>query len=128
MPSFIVKPIADDDFYVEWSTVVDAPTAFGTRVGLAKLLPGDSGSSERFRRADQYGTSMMDPALPRDRQWFGWHDRAFLLMEWEIPNRRSDGAYEVARENVRALCERYEAGGDPTDLLTFTPHEDGGDA
>lgn len=125
MPSFIVKPRAGEDFYVVWSTVVDAPTMFGTRDELISDYPSRSEfASERFDRADEYGTSMCDPDLPRDRQWFGWHDEAFRLENWPIPNaRHGEGIYEVRRENVRALCERYPDG-DPTDLLIFTPLED----
>src|SRR5436305_5552705 len=101
MPSFIVKPVAGEDFYVVWSTVVDAPTAFGSRQELEPLLRGDEGAPERFDRADQYGTSM------RGRQRFGWHDQEFMLREWPIPNARYDeGIYQVPRKNVRALCER----------------------
>lgn len=124
MPNFIVKPVTAEDFYVAWSTIVDAPTAFGSREELAGLLRGDESKPERFDRADEYGTSMQDPELPRDHQWFGWHDEAFMLREWPIPNARYDeGTYEVPRENVRALCERYPDG-DPTDLLIFHPFED----
>lgn len=125
MPSFIVKPVADEDFYVTWSTIVDAPTGYGSRAELAESLGPQEGAPERFERADEFGTSMMDPALAGDRQWFGWHDKAFMLREWPIPNARHDkGIYEVPRENLRALCERYESEADPTELLIFSPHED----
>lgn len=125
MPSFIVKPVSTEDFYVVWSTVVDAPTGYGSRRELTALLAGIEGSPDRFDRADEFGTSMNDPAIASDRQWFGWHDKAFVLHEWPIPDARyAEGIYEVPRENVRALCERYEDGGDPTELLTFTPYED----
>jgi len=123
MPSYIVKPLADEDFYVVWSTVLDAPTTFGSRAELAAGLGHQEDTSERLDRADEYGTSMNDPEIPRDRQWFGWHDKAFMLREWPIPNARHDeGIYEIPRENVRALCEQDD-GADPTPLLTFTPDE-----
>lgn len=128
MPSFIVKPNRDEDFYVLWSTVVDAPTAYGTRDELASLLRDEAAArfaqetAERFERADEFGTSMNDPQLSRDRQWFGWHDKAFALREWPIPDARHDeNFYEVPRENVRALCELPE-GADPTNLLIITPY------
>lgn len=124
MPGFIVKPIADEDFYVRWSTIVDAPTAFGSREELAAELGPEHGSPDRFERADEFGTSMCDPEIARDRQWFGWHKMEFMLREWPIPNARSEGTYGVPRENVRALCEQDEDD-DPTDLLIFHPHEDG---
>lgn len=123
MPSFIVKPVADEDFYVVWSTIVDAPTAFGTLGELAAELGPKKGAPERFLRADEFGTSMQDPQIPRDRQWFGWHDKAFQLMEWPWPGRRHDGIYQVPRENVRALCEQNEDE-DPSPLLIFTQFDD----
>ena len=123
MPSFIVKPIATDDFYVVWSTVVDAPTGWGSKSELMQQLGSDEGAPERFQRADERGTSMKDPTLPLDRQWFGWHEDAFMLREWAIPNaRHGEGIYSIPRANLRALCE---GAGDPTSLLIFTPHEDG---
>ena len=64
MRSFIVKPAADDDLYVVWSTIVGAPTACGSREELAKQLGPDEGAPERFNRADEYGTSMRNPTLP----------------------------------------------------------------
>lgn len=120
MPGFIVKPVAEEDFYVRWSTVVDAPTDYGTRQELEDSLGEKEGAPERFTRADELGSSMCDPALPRDQQWFGWHERSFILMEWEIPDRRHDGHYEIPRENIRALCEQPEDT-DPTRLLIFIP-------
>lgn len=125
MPTFIVKPKADEDFYVAWSTIVDAPTTYGTREEISRD-PHARASAERLARADEYGTSMMCPALPRDEQWFGWHDDSFLVGEVSIPNRREGGAYYVSRCNIRALCEREAAGEDPTDLLTFEPDTSGG--
>lgn len=122
MPSFIVKPKADEDFYVVWSTVVDAPTAWGDRSELERDLGSVESSPERFDRADATGTSMNDPEIRNGRQWFGWHDKEFMLMEWDIPNRQK-GVYQVPRENVRALCEAYDTDIDITPLLTFEPWE-----
>ena len=119
MPAFIVKPQSHEDFYVEWSTVVDAPLRWGSRQECAEAgVP-----EERLARADAKGTSMRDPVLPPDRQWFGWHDHDFIVMELDIPD-RAPGSYSVPRGNVRALCERIERDEDPTDLLTFEPWDD----
>ena len=113
MPTFIVKPKRDEDFYVLWSTVVDAPTGYGMR---AELIGPFGGPAERFDRADEYGTSMQDPDLPRDRQWFGWHDESFLLMNCG-PDAPANGVWRVPRANVRDLCERLGRDADVTDLL-----------
>ena len=54
MPTYIIKPSRDEDFYVWWSTVVDAPIGWGPR----DYVPLDNeGSPERFARADERGTS-----------------------------------------------------------------------
>ena len=70
MPKQLIKPSRDEDFYVEWSSVVEAPTAFGPREWLTEYLmrpfaPTDSERYEfergqvdkRFDRADATGTS-----------------------------------------------------------------------
>jgi hypothetical protein len=125
MPTFIVKPDRDEDFYVAWSTVVDSPTAFGSRANITRIGHAHA-TPERLARADEYGTSMCDPDLPRDRQWFGWRDDEFIVMEVEIADRRQGGAYFVPRANVRALCVRMgeDELADVSDLLVFHPDED----
>lgn len=121
MPTFIVKPKRDEDFYVAWSTVVDAPGSFGTRAEIKRDQFAHA-TDDRLDRADEFGTSMCDPALPRDRQWFGWHDDAFLIRE-VIPYREG-GCWLAPRENLRAICEGIAAGADVTGLLRFEIHEE----
>lgn len=55
MPRFIMK-VPDRDLYVEWSSIVEAPIAWGSR---AEMMDGEEGSvdPERLDRADMYGTS-----------------------------------------------------------------------
>lgn len=60
MPSLIVKPEKDVDFYVVWSSVVDNITAAGTRAQLQHdtlLAARKEAGDDRFDRADQYGSS-----------------------------------------------------------------------
>lgn len=121
MPSFIVKPKPDEDWYCVWSTIVDCPGHGGTREEILRNVYAKA-TPERLDRADEYGTSMCDPELPRDRQWFGWHDEAFFIRE--VVPWSEDGIYEVPRVNIRALCERLSKSEDVTDLLTFHPHEE----
>jgi hypothetical protein len=122
MPTFIVKANREDDFYVLWSTVVDSPTGWGTKAEVKALLAfrGVDASEERFNRADVTGTSMNDPLIGIKDQWFGWEDKEFLLMEWDIPNRKKGGVYLLPRENLKAFCELGERE-DPTHLLRFQP-------
>lgn len=95
MPSFIVKPTRDRDFYVRWSTVVDDVTACGSRAELLEYLtkfkPYGEADPARFDRADETGTS----AVP-DVGWFGWDDDVFWL-----------GQYEENRAVKRADLEAY---------------------
>jgi hypothetical protein len=61
MSHYIVKIDRDTDLYVNWSTIVDAPGAIGTREGLADYLRFTAGEkaadAARFDRADATGTS-----------------------------------------------------------------------
>lgn len=81
MPSYIVKPDRDEDFYVMWSEVVDAPTGWGTRAEF-KANPWftpDDVADARFDRADQAGSSASwgDPNDPI----YGWQDDAFVYLQ-----------------------------------------------
>lgn len=112
MPTFVVKPDRSEDWYVAWSTVVDAPSEWGTRAELV----GYGYEADRIDRADECGTSM------RGRWWFGWDDTKWIVANIEgIPER--EGSHMVKRENVRALCERLEHEQPIADLLTFVPFE-----
>lgn len=81
MPSFIVKPNPDRDFYVRWSEVVDEVTACGSRAELTEYLtkfkPYWEADPERFDRADKTGTSSAAPAE------YGWEHNKFFLGQYE---------------------------------------------
>lgn len=66
----IIKVAPDADLYLEWSSVVEAPTFVGTRAEVAAYLNeprrGEYWSTEeeierRLRRADQAGSSAPSP-------------------------------------------------------------------
>jgi hypothetical protein len=96
MPSFIVKPERGIDFYVLWSTVVDAPIAWGSRQELSEAGDGFRGDKtyahDRFERADHNGTSMQDGS------WFGWDDETIIVM-----NMPKDGI--LRRINLRKYLD-----------------------
>ena len=52
----VIKPSREEDFYVGWSHVVEAPVWAGTR---AEAI-ADGCPESRLRRADETGTSMLD--------------------------------------------------------------------
>lgn len=124
MPNYIVKADPSEDFYVRWSEIVDAPTDWGTRSHLEKILNPEEAKPERFERADQRGTSADWPGFTPDEMPYGWSDdEGFMVAEIDLPNdrRKTDesGWYMLPRANLRALCERIDANEDPTDLLTW---------
>lgn len=77
LPRSIVKPEKDKDFYVEWSTVVDAPTFYGTRADIiehSKESDWRHIAEERLERADATGTSA---------RWYkaSWEDDEIYILE-----------------------------------------------
>lgn len=105
MPTFIVKPERDRDLYVAWSSVVDAPTGFGSRSELADVMQsrGEDASPERFDRADAHGSSARfgKPVA------YGWGDEAFIVHE--VPG----GPALIRRDRMVAWLEA----GCPADML-----------
>jgi len=118
MGDFILKASPDEDLYLIWSTVVDAPTwVFGSSDEIADHLwaewrrqhpdcspkPG-TGPAARLARADIHGSSMIDPQIG------GWGDESLLLGN----GTPDDGWwYELPRTNLtayaRALLDQDEA-------------------
>lgn len=76
MPTYIVKPDRDRDFYVSWSTVVDNVTGCGTR---SDFIAEPDVTEERMARADANGTSALDPSA------YGWDDETFLVHNMPDP-------------------------------------------
>lgn len=106
MPSYIVKPECDRDWYVVWSDVVEAPTAAGTREELKRSAWRQSEfTDDRFDRADRTGCSALwpDPNAPiygyQDTEGFIYEQRGWLR-----------------RTNLRAATERLMA--DENDRIT----------
>ncbi len=82
MPSVVIRPDAAVERYVVWSTVVEAPLAYGRRGEIIRWLRirdpqgTDSPPDKRLDRADRLGSS----AFP---QWgFGhWDDAEFIYQQ-----------------------------------------------
>lgn len=85
MPRHIIKPDPNVDLYVEWSSVVDAPTAWGTAEYL-KLSP------ERKERADRTGTSSM-------QGFDDWEDGSIIVSEMG----HCSGQYLLPRKDLLAF-------------------------
>jgi len=134
MARFIYKEAPDVDYYVEWSSVVDAPTMTGTR---AQMLAYTQQSSDpylredaphhperRLERCDETGTTSMWIATssaespefaakgyPEDGSWA---DDSYIYHQ--------EGS--LTRANLFELCHRLDAdpSADVSDLLK--PFED----
>jgi len=111
----IIKPLRDDDFYVVYSSVVDAPIQFGTRAELEATY--EFAAPVRFERADEHGTSSF-------HRWHGWDDKVISVRGGFRPGAYPANAWcaTVAREDLRALCESVDADGywNPLDgLITW---------
>jgi hypothetical protein len=84
MPSYIVKADPNEDFYVEWSTVVDAPIRWGTAAEV-------TARRDRIARADATGTSSFDG-------FYNWEQASFL-----VANLGDGDFYRLPRRNLRAF-------------------------
>lgn len=99
MPSYIIKPMRDEDFYVEFSTITDTITSCGGR---------DDYPFDRLARADQTGTSALwgNSATFEDRDAEG----LWFRTEWypEIPEEANSG--RIPWDKVRAFCDTFRHG------------------
>ena len=96
MPHYIVKIDRDTDLYVNWSTIVDAPGAIGTREGLADYLRftacEKAADAARFDRADATGTSSIDG-------FYGWDEQEFIVEQRGLVKRSDIPQLVAAMEN-----------------------------
>lgn len=111
MPTFIIKPDRDQDFYVAWSSIVDAPTAWGDRDEVARAVADYDGPGEakpdRFDRADRHGSSARFGSPPT----YGYEDGEFLVHN--MPGSPATIARDRMIEWLQAGC--------PASMLTPLP-------
>lgn len=122
MPSYVIKVDPSRDEYVYWSTVVEAPIAWGSRADLLAELVSESDPylrddaphhpNNRMARADEFGTSCND--LGDGLRFYSW-DEADLIYQ-------QDGT--ISRDDLWALCSRIERDEPVVDLIE--PFEDDG--
>ena len=98
-------PSRDEDFYVWWSTVVDAPIGWDATTSLRQRRA----ALERFARADERGTSANGPTGRREDAVLGWNVSEWRITNQDDPKRPArDGGYwtqEPARV-LRRRCRR----------------------
>lgn len=105
MGHILIKPFRDEDKYVYWSTMVEAPIGYGNREEMARLLAEEMRRSwtpsdppeERLQRADVYGSSSIGYGThpPYVEGW--WDDQTYIYEQRGILHRSK--LYEAA-----ALC------------------------
>lgn len=116
MPSFIVKVAPDEDRYVEWSTIVDAPLGWGTRSEMVNDLVRMSEKKEEFARpeaekrllrADIHGSS----SFISDG---GWDDAGFVVEQrgW------------LPRARLGAFLDSFDEAHETFDYDLLDPFED----
>ena len=116
MPSYIVKADPDQDYYVMWSEVAEAPTFAGTRAEMEAcdyFAPAEV-SAERFARADEFGTSCQATAGGKIYRFYEWSDPGMIYQQQGT----------LPRARLREVCDRLDANehADVSDLLE--PFED----
>ncbi len=104
MPSFILKPEPDDEKYVVWSSIVDAPTAYGTPEELNRIYFHEM-TQERFDRADATGTSLKTGE-------FGWDLPEDVLIVGEVG---SMGFFMLQRKNLKAFIQALDSNTEGTE-------------
>ncbi|QAY70005.1 hypothetical protein [Xylanimonas protaetiae] len=100
MPSYIIKADPDTDLFVEWSTVVEAPTRWGTRAQLEAA----GFDADRLDRAATKGSSCRGDIA----DWYVWGEGFIYQQQGWLP-----------RARLAALVERLgsDEHANVTDLL-----------
>lgn len=104
MPKFVIKADKEHDLYVGWSTVVDAPTHWGTKeemlhstvkaldVGFINKFEYEQ-ECQRYDRADETGTSFFTGEG-------GWGDQLWLRWSWVDGDLKETGSYFLPRDKL----------------------------
>lgn len=100
MPTYIIKVHPDRDAYMEWSTIVDAPTSIGTRADY--LAENDE---TRLARTDLQGTSARHwKRQPPRRQFCGWDDTEgpIYMQRGYLPRAHFADVYDLLDQDIDA--------------------------
>jgi hypothetical protein len=100
MGRIVMKEAPNIDFYVVWSSVVEAPVAWGSREQMMSLI--GHGSEERLARCDEIGTSsvwVQQAPWLGGPEWGAWEDGVYIFMQQGVLTR--EGVFEVARRMSR---------------------------
>lgn len=107
MGTIVIKPDRDVDFYVGWSSIVEAPVWCGTRADVIPFTEDEarnrpsSPPAERLARADHNGTSAFDGDG-------GWDDTEGFIYEqrgWLRRDRLAEACRLLLAENEAAVWD-----------------------
>ncbi len=110
----IIKCAPDVDLYIEWSSIVESPTAVGTRAEMLEHLAERQGHASsnppeaRLHRADERGTSMLD------NSGHGWDSYGVIYEQRGFLRRRTFTEFARAvladadEAAIAALLEPFE--------------------
>jgi hypothetical protein len=127
MGKIIMKEAPDVDFYVEWSSVVEAPTFAGTRAEMLAHIQRDSDPwlredaphhpEQRLRRVDETGTSSLWVTKASEESpsfaAHGYPEEGSWADNGQIYQQQGF----CPRDRLFELTRRVMRGDDPTDLL-----------
>lgn len=112
MPSYIIKLNKEEDLYVYWSEIVEAPHCWGTRDEVTKYMTriGESKDLDaRFARADEHGTSAFAYA-----DNYGWDSKGVIIFMQQ--------GY-LYRDELKSFLESYNGNFD-FDAYLLHPFDD----
>lgn len=123
MGTIVIKPDPDLDFYVGWSTIVEAPTWFGSRTDALRYIAEDHRRSDgpadppgqRLARADKYGSSVK----PEADYGFGyWDDDGFIYEQRGILPRKHlvEACRRLGRNDEAGVWDLLEPFEDETEV------------
>lgn len=129
MPTFVYKEAPDVDFYIGWSTVVEAPVFAGTRTEVLERLTQQSDPwlredaphhpEQRMKRCDETGTTAMTGFTTAEGKTYpadgAWDDTG------EIYEQR--GTVKRADLFVLARRQAEDENADVSDLIEPFEHE-----
>lgn len=114
MPSYVVKPTREEDFYVYWSEIVEAPVMWGNRAETLAYLASRPDSDrtnpvERLDRADQHGSSALWPRVTDPI--YGWNDSGMIYQQQGY----------LPRTRLREMVQRFTDANPGSDECVITP-------
>lgn len=109
MSFYLIKPDPNEDFYVELSTVVGSPIAYGDKAEFQEY-DAETYTDDRFERADKRGTSSYIGlmAFDVDTMWLGqsWELKRDQIKPYVIETFAIKD-FDFCKEEFAPVVEKY---------------------